>query len=104
MPRNRNPSQLLLISKAIPPLRLTSRWTPHLHAINTLLHLSYFPNLVFLRTSHDHSRRPIRSIPAMLAILVLQRDALSTAQPLPISSDFFVNHNCLEAHKVTKTR
>jgi hypothetical protein len=82
-------------------LNATNSRRPHLHTINTLFLLYNLPNLVLLRTSQHNQRATIRSVPAMLAILVFQRDSLAGTQSFAVGRQFLVDGYAGDVCKVT---
>ena len=57
-----------------------------------------------LGTRQDDSRLPSRPVPARLAVLVLQREALPFAEALAVGADLLVDEDGLELGKVAHPR
>ena len=99
------PRSQLILSPLLPTLQsLTNSRRPHLHPINTLLHLPNPPNLIRLRTRQHHRRHPIRTIPAPHPILKPHIDPFSLTQSLPLSIDLLIHLFLSKTRKVAHVR
>lgn len=72
----------------------------NLHTIDTLFLLKDLPDLVFLGTGQNDGCATIRSVPAVLTVLVFHGNALARTEALAISRNFFVDSDLVEADKV----
>ena len=88
-------SRLSILTK-----RLANRRRAYLHSINTLRLFHDLPQLILLTARQNDSRAAIRSIPAMLAIFMLHRNALATTETPAIGANFLINKDLLQTDKV----
>src|SRR5690242_12118252 len=78
----------------------THRRCSNLHAIHALFFLNNLPNLIVFRTRQHNHRTTIWSVPAMLSVFVLERDAPPTAQSTAVSRKRLVHRHRLDAREV----
>lgn len=101
------PLQLGMLYHWVADFDSTNRGRTHFHAVNTFLLLDNLPDFVTLGAGENDLGASIWSIPAVLSILVLQGNAVATAQPLAISRQRFINsddfNTCKIAHAGVST-
>ena len=78
----------------------TNRGRSNFHAIYTLLLLDNLPDFVLLGARQHNQRAAIWPVPAVLAIFVLDSDALARAQALAVGGKFFVHRDGRDMCKV----
>lgn len=92
-------SHLLALHSGLSRRSFTHGRRTDFHAVNTLFLLKDLPYLLLLRTSQHDSRAAIRSVPAMLAALVLHSDALAGADPAAVGGQVLVDDDPLDARE-----
>ena len=84
-------SQLVVRRRSLLYVDTTDGRRTYFHSVYTLVLFDDLPDLILLRTGQDDHGASVRSVPAMLAVLVLERDSFTAAQAPSVGRKLFID-------------